>query len=415
MENLRLDISLLKPNNKNPRKIEKKSLKELEKSLKKFPEMLEAREIVINKDYEILGGNMRYLAAKNIGIKELPVKIVIWSEQKEKEFIIKDNINNGDWDYDVLASNWDEKEISDWGMGKLEFLKEKDIVEDDPPSLDKENHYSEIGKYYKLGNHLLYCGSFEDATELFKQEKAIACVTDPPYGIGYNGVEGRRRKPIKNDKMSDGDFKDFLKSIADNIASNVSGGAIVFMSFLKIDDLRNALESAGLTWRGYILWVKNYFTLGGSDFRHQFEGALYHVNDGKYDAMDGESSEEAEIAIYGDINQRRVWNGERKQSDVFFFKKPNKSKEHPTMKPVGLCAKALLTISNAKDVVYDPFLGSGSTLIACEQTDRKCYGCELSEEYCDVIRKRYWTFVNGNEKGWQENTPEINLKEIQNV
>lgn len=184
MENLRLDISLLKLNNKNPRKIEKKSLKELEKSLKKFPEMLEAREIVINKDYEILGGNMRYLAAKNIGIKELPVKIVNWSKQKEK-----------------------------------------DIVEDDPPILDKENHYSEMGKYYKLGNHLLYCGSFEDATELFKQEKAIAC----------------------------------------------------------------------------------------------------------------------------------------------------------------------------------------------EQTDRKCYGSELSEEYCDVIRKRYWTFVNGSEEGWQKNTPETNLKEVQNA
>ena len=85
------------------------------------------------------------------------------------------------------------------------------------------------------------------------------------------------------------------------------------------------------------------------------------------------------------------------------------------MKPVGLCAKALLTISNAKDIVYDPFLGSGSTLIACEQTDRKCYGSELSEEYCDVIRKRYWVFINGSEEGWQENTPEINLKEIQNV
>lgn len=184
------------------------------------------------------------------------------------------------------------------------------------------------------------------------------------------------------------------------------GGVLAFMSPLKLDDLRAALENNGLTWRSYIIWVKNHFTLGGSDFQHQFEPILYHVNDGKYDANNGDIAE-SEIAVYGDINTRRDWFGARSQSDVWFYEKPTQSKDHPTMKPIGLCAKAILSISKAGDIVYDPFLGSGSTLIACEQTNRKCIGSELDPHYCDVIRKRWWTLVNGNEEGWENGTKEV--------
>lgn len=185
------------------------------------------------------------------------------------------------------------------------------------------------------------------------------------------------------------------------------GGVMAFMSPIKLNDFRIALEASGLTWRSYIIWVKNTFTLGGSDFQHQFEPILYHVNDGKYEADDGDTSE-AEIAIYGDIGKRRDWHGGRTQSDVWFFNKPVKSKEHPTMKPIGLCAKAVLSLSKAKDIIYDPFLGSGSTLIACEQTNRVCIGSELDPHYCDVIRKRWWKLTNGDEEGWENGTSEVN-------
>ena len=186
------------------------------------------------------------------------------------------------------------------------------------------------------------------------------------------------------------------------------GGVLAFMSPLKLDDFRTSLELAGLVWRSYIIWVKNRFTLGGSDFQHQFEPILYHVSDGKYDAESGDESA-AEMAIYGDINDRRAWNGGRSQSDVWFFNNPSKSKDHPTMKPVGLMAKAILSISKAKDVIYEPFAGSGSTLIACEQTDRICVASELEPAYVDVVRKRWHKIITGSEEGWEEATPEIEL------
>lgn len=115
------------------------------------------------------------------------------------------------------------------------------------------------------------------------------------------------------------------------------------------------------------------------------------------------------MAIYGDINERRAWNGGRSQSDVWFFANPSKSKDHPTMKPVGLMAKAILSISKAKDVIYEPFAGSGSTLIACEQTDRICVASELDPAYVDVVRKRWHKIITGSEEGWEKATPEIEL------
>ncbi len=401
-----IKISKLKPNPNNPRTIKDDNFKKLVKSLQDFPEMIEAREIIVNKDLVILGGNMRYRAAQEAGIKELPVKIVDWPEEKQREFIIKDNVSGGDWDWEVLANEWSDVDLEDWGLELPVILSDEEIIEDEPPKLESEQPaISQLGKTYRLGDHLLYCGSFEEISPLFAQP-ATACVTDPPYGIGYIGGNKCRRKRIANDKMSDQDFRDFLDKISQSIAQNVRGGVMAFMSPIKLNDFRTALEASGLTWRSYIIWVKNTFTLGGSDFQHQFEPILYHINDGKYEADDGDTSE-AEIAIYGDIGKRRDWHGGRTQSDVWFFDKPVKSKEHPTMKPIGLCAKAILSLSKAKDVIYDPFLGSGSTLIACEQTDRKCIGSELDPHYCDVIRKRWWKLTNGDEEGWENGTPEV--------
>lgn len=350
-----VNLSKIKSNPNNPRIIKDDAFKKLVQSLKDFPEMIEAREIVVNKDMTILGGNMRYRAAKEAGLTTIPVKIVDWSDEKQREFVIKDNVSGGDWDYDLLANEWDGEQLDAWGLDLPVMLNDVDITEDTPPPVEDDSPaVSEAGKAYRLGRHILYCGSFMDMDRFFESP------------------------------------------------------ATAFMSPLKLDDFRTSLELAGLVWRSYIIWVKNRFTLGGSDFQHQFEPILYHVSDGKYDAESGDEST-AEMAIYGDINERRAWNGGRSQSDVWFFANPSKSKDHPTMKPVGLMAKAILSISKAKDVIYEPFAGSGSTLIACEQTDRICVASELDPAYVDVVRKRWHKIITGSEEGWEKATPEIEL------
>lgn len=219
-----IEISKLKPNHDNPRTIKDDNFKKLVKSLQDFPEMIEAREIVVNKDLVILGGNMRYQAAKEAGIKELPVKIVDWTEEKQREFIIKDNVSGGDWDWEALANEWSDINLGDWGLELPVILSDEEIIEDEPPKLESEQPAcSQSGKVYILGEHLLYCGSFEEVDALFNKP-ATACVTDPPYGIGYIGGSKCRRERIANDNMSDDDFRIFLDKISQSIARNVQGG-----------------------------------------------------------------------------------------------------------------------------------------------------------------------------------------------
>lgn len=160
------------------------------------------------------------------------------------------------------------------------------------------------------------------------------------------------------------------------------GGVISWMSDVEILTLKNAMDNAGMRFKTIVCWVKDHFTLGGGDFQSAKELAIYGLGEGKF-------------------------TDSRKISNVWFFDKPRASKEHPTMKPVGLCAKGVLAMSDEGDIVFDPFSGSGSTLMACEQTGRICYGCEIDPKYCDVIRKRYWKFKTGDEEGWQEGTRKV--------
>lgn len=182
------------------------------------------------------------------------------------------------------------------------------------------------------------------------------------------------------------------------------GGVISWMSDTEILTLKNAMDNAGLRFRTVLCWVKSHFTLGGNDFQSAKELAIYGLNEGKYSGETDETSD-AQYAIYARDGGKFTQN--RDLSNVWFFDKPKANKDHPTMKPIGLCAKGILALSDPGDIVFDPFLGSGSTLIASEQTGRKCYGCEIDPKYCDVIRKRYWKFTTGSEEGWQDGTKAI--------
>lgn len=176
---------------------------------------------------------------------------------------------------------------------------------------------------------------------------------------------------------------------------------------MEILTLKSAMDRAGLHFKTMLCWVKDHFTLGGGDFQSAKELAIYSLGEGKFKANEkNDDTNNANFACYARGKDGKFTDS-RKLSNVWFFPKPTVSKDHPTIKPIGLCAKGILALSEPNDIVFDPFSGSGSTLIACEQTGRKCYGCEIDPKYVDVIRKRYWKLKTGSEKGWEDGTRAI--------
>lgn len=401
-------ISKLKKLPNNPRTIKRADMERLKKSLKDNADYFEARPLILSNrtgELVILAGNQRYEAARALGMAEVPTVLLEGlTEDREKEIVIRDNVSNGDWDMDALANEWDIEDLQEWGVEDIKPYK--DVIEDEPDPIDDEHTYSIVGDIYQLGDHRIFCGSFEDdgkVRELFGGKKATCTFTDPPYNVAYKSVDG---KSIKNDSMEREDFLNFLSRAFDVVAKNTvpGGGVISWMSNKELFTLWDAINHAGLQFRQVIVWVKNTFTLGHSDFQYSTEPAIYSMNEGTYKDIEGDDGE-CEQAIYCRGNGK--FRSNRKIQNAWFFDKPSRSKEHPTMKPVGLCAKGVLALSEPGDIVFDPFSGSGSTLIACEQTDRKCYGCEIDPKYCDVIRKRYWKFTTGSEEGWQDGTKAI--------
>lgn len=390
------------PTSKNPRKITKAKLEALKKRMEKYPKFIEAREVVIDENMRILGGHQRVKAAQARGEKTIRVKQVFgWTDEEKDNFTISDNVSDGEWDMDILTQEWDAGQLSEWGVDVPLY---KEIVEDKPAPVDQGHTYSAVGDIYELGNHRVLCGSFENAKmldKLFDDEVATCTFTDPPYNVAVRNCS--TGKTIQNDNMAHDDFQEFLdkacRCIADRMKSQ--GGVISWMSDTELLTLKQAFDDAGLRFRTVICWVKSQFTLGGNDFQSAKELAIYGLGEGKYDGAINET-DEFQFALYARDGGK--FTDSRKLSNVWFFDKPKANKDHPTMKPIGLCAKGILALSEPEDVVFDPFLGSGSTLIAAEQVGRRCYGCEIDPKYCDVIRKRWWKFTTGNEDGWQKGT-----------
>lgn len=402
-----VNIDDLKETEHNPRQITKKEFEKLKKSLQEDPEFLEAREIVVDENLTILGGHQRIKALKDMGKKEVEVKQVIgWSKEKKRRFVIKDNIQNGEWDMDELANNWDDLPLEEW----IDEVKPyKEIIEDEPAPVDEENTYSIVGDIYQLGEHRIFCGSFEDdagVRELFGDKKATCTFTDPPYNVDYVG-KTKDALTIKNDAKTREEFVDFLSRAFEVVAkyTETGGGVISWMSDFELFSLWDAYKQNGINFKQTILWVKDHFVMGRKDYQFQYEPALYGIDEGSYDKDSTEDEGESMVGIYARNGGK--FQANRKISNTWFFERPAASKFHPTMKPVGLCAKGILSLSGDGDIVFDPFSGSGSTLIACEQTGRKCYGCEIDPKYVDVIRKRYWKFKTGSEEGWQDGTKAI--------
>jgi hypothetical protein len=338
-----MKLSEIKPNPNNPRIIKDDNFKKLVKSIEEFPKMMALRPIVVDEDGMVLGGNMRLKALQHLRFKDIPDEWVKraadLTEDEQRRFIIADNVSGGEWDVDDLSANWDRQELEDWGL-EIEWpVIGHEATEDDYEIPDTIQTDIVLGDLFEIGEHRLLCGDSTDSdsvAKLMNGEKADM-VTDPPYGIDINMNMGRRKgKPEKFEKKQwDKSIPDFFYLIP-MFEKIIIWGGNYFADKLPIS-------------KNWLCWYKK---TNGLDFG-EFELAYTNAN----------------------VNTRLIshhWSGE--------------TKLHPTMKPVTVMAWCLGYVDSS--IIFDPFLGSGSTMVAAHQLNRKCYAMELDPKYCQVIIDR---------------------------
>jgi DNA modification methylase len=359
----KVKISEVISNPNNPRLIKDDKFKKLVKSIQDFPDMLNVRPIVVNKDMIVLGGNMRLKAIKEAGIKEINVDIVDWNEQQQKEFIVKDNVGYGEWDWDDLANNWDAEELTDWGLDIPNFDANVLEAEEDDFAVPDGGIETDIvlGDLFEIGEHRLLCGDSTDSDQVAKLmngQNADMIFTDPPYGINY---KSNKRKDefdyIKNDDVIDCSFLPIIP-LNNNSAIYVWTRWDVYSKWITLVEQSYKVTNC-------IVWIKQAGGLGDLEsFWNQHEFAIYAVK--------------GKVKLRG-IRQGNTWETEDHRSKDYI---------HPTQKPIELAARGIEATSDIGNIIVDVFLGSGSTMVASHQLKRKCYGMELDPKYCQVIVDR---------------------------
>jgi len=354
-------ISDIKPNPNNPRIIKDDKFKKLVESIKGFPEMANVRPIVVNTDMIVLGGNMRLKAMKEAGWKEAPIQIVDWDEQKQKEFIVKDNVGFGEWDWDDLANNWEAEELTDWGLDIPNFDATVLEAEEDDFAIPDGGIETDIvlGDLFEIGEHRLLCGdstNSDQVAKLMNGQKADMVFTDPPYGVDYKGINNDDR----------GGLEDLLNSAFENYLLNVKNGASIYCFHSdRCADIFHKVFREFCHFSSMIIWEKESIVLSQTDYQSKHESCLY----GWFD------------------NGTHKWYSDRKQESIWIAKS-KREEGHTTPKPIEIVSKALNNSSLELHLIFDLFLGSGSTMVASHQLKRKCYGMELDPKYCQVIIDR---------------------------
>lgn len=381
------DVSELIPYVRNARTHSEAQVAQIAASIREFGFL---SPILVAEDNTILAGHGRLAAALKLGLKKVPcVKENHLTETQKRAYIIADNklsLNAG-WDNELLAVELSELEGADFNLDLLGFDEaelssifdaDKDVSDDDF-DVEKELEepcFSKTGDMWTLGKHRVICGDatkLETYKTLLENTKVNLVVTDPPYNVNYEGSAGK----IKNDNMEDDKFYQFLFNSFVNMEQAMADDASIYVFHADTEGLnfRKAFQDAGFYLSGCCIWKKPSLVLGRSPYQWQHEPCLYGwKKKGKH-----------------------KWYAGRKETSVWEFEKPKKNADHPTMKPIALLAYPIKNSSMTNSLVLDPFAGSGSTLIACEQTGRICYAIELDEKYCDVIVKRYIEQV-GNDK-----------------
>jgi len=375
-----IKINQLKSNSNNPRVIKDDKFKKLVKSISEFPEMMEKRPIVVVTDVDgkmyPLGGNMRLKAIIELAYKEIPDNWIIkadeWTHEQRKEFVIKDNVGFGEWDWDMLANEWEIEQLNDWGLDVPNFETNEvlEAEEDDFDTTPTGEPITVLGDLYEIGEHRLLCA---DSTQtdtfekLMQGELADMVVTDHPYNVNYEG-KTKDALTIENDSMGNEDFYKFLYDFYVALSTGCKKGAALYVwhASSEIINFAKAMVDAGWLLKQQLIWVKNTMVMGRQDYQWKHEPCLYGW-------------------LAGDSHK---WYSDRKQTTVIEWDKPVRNGEHPTMKPIGLFAYQIKNSSNVGDLVIDAFGGSGTTMVACEQLKRKARIIEYDPKYCDVIIKR---------------------------
>ena len=402
MNTIKVKITEIKLNPNNPRLIKDDKFKKLVQSIVDFPQMLEIRPIVVNADMIILGGNMRYKACKEAGIKEIPVIIADnLTEEQQKEFLIKDNVSGGEWDWDILANEWNVEQLTEWGLDIPNFEVDEvlEAEEDDFDATPPEIPITVLGDLYEIGEHRLLCGDStcsDTVAKLMNGEKADMVMTDPPYNVAYEGGTGLT---IMNDEMDNDSFYTFLllfyKAFAD--VTKDGGAWYVWHADSEGVNFRKAFQESGLLMKQCLIWVKNALVMGRQDYHWKHEPCLYGWKAGAAHYFTNDRTKTTVIEDKLDIKKLKKDEllklltevmSDKTKTSVIHHDKPLKNGEHPTMKPILLLAPLIENSSKPKWIVGDPFLGSGSTMVASHQLKRKCYGMELDCRYADVIVKR---------------------------
>ena len=377
-------LSKLVPYINNARTHSPEQVTKLRSSLREFGFV---NPVIIDRDYGIIAGHGRVMAAKEEGIDEVPCVFVDYlTEAQKKAYIIADNrfAQDAGWDEELLRIEIEALQGMDFDVGLTGFNDDeiadlfdgngKSEAEDDDFDLSaalEKSSFVQRGDIWTVGRHRLMCGdatSTEDVAALMEGKKANLIVTDPPYNVDFKSSNGLS---IKNDKLENDKFYKFLLAAFHNMAANLEkgGAAYVFHADTEGLNFRRAFIDAGFHLAGCCIWVKNSLVLGRSDYQWQHEPVLYgFLQNGKH-----------------------YWskNAGRSQTTIWNFDKPKKNNNHPTSKPLDLLAYPIGNSSRENSIVIDTFGGSGSTMMACEQTNRICYTMELDEKYASVILRRF--------------------------
>jgi DNA modification methylase len=378
MAMIKVPISQVKANPNNPRIIKDDKFKKLVKSIQEFPEMLELRPIVVNEDMVVLGGNMRLKACKEAGLDKVPViKASNLTEEQQKEFIIKDNVGFGEWDWNDLANNWETEKLQEWGLDIPGFEAEVLEAEEDDFAAPEGGIETDIvlGDLFEIGEHRLLCGDSTDSDQVAKLmngQKTDMVFTDPPYGMfldtDYSQIKGSEKSiGFKGNKTGNkydkiiGDNEDFTPELINTIFANFNYCKEIF------------------------IWGADYF----------IDLIPNYGKDGSWFVWNKRSSEAQQRGIGNTFEL--CWSKTKHKRIVFDFEwfgflskdDPNEARNrvHPSMKPSKLLSRLINDYCKG-DRLVDLFLGSGSTMVAAHQLKRKCYGMELDPKYCQVIVDR---------------------------
>ena len=348
--------------------------------------------ILVDGQNNVIAGHGRLLAARKLGMSEVPVVAMEHlTEIQRKALILADNKigENASWDDDLLGLELAELQEAGFDLGLTGFTAEEwdkliagdpsndGLTDEDQAPEVAETAVSKTGDIWVLGEHKLLCGDAtkpEDYKALLGDELVDMTATDPPYNVNYaNTAKDKLRgtnRPILNDNLGS-EFAPFLLATCQNILAVTKGAVYIAMSSSELDTLQSAFRAAGGKWSTFVIWAKNTFTMGRADYQRQYEPILYGWKDGS----------------------QHYWCGARDQGDVWQIKKPHKNDLHPTTKPVELMERAVRNSSKTRDIVLDPFGGSGTTLIACEKSGRRARLMALDPKYVDVICRRWETFT----------------------